>query len=39
MTEDNERMAITLTVNGQARSVDVEPDTPLLWVASRHARA
>ena len=25
------RMAITLTVNGQARSVDVEPDTPLLW--------
>jgi len=25
-------MAITLAVNGQARSVDVEPDTPLLWV-------
>jgi isoquinoline 1-oxidoreductase alpha subunit len=25
-------MALTLTVNGQARSVDVEPDTPLLWV-------
>ena len=25
------RMAITLTVNGQARSLDVEPDTPLLW--------
>jgi isoquinoline 1-oxidoreductase alpha subunit len=25
-------MAITLTVNGQARSVDVEPETPLLWV-------
>ena len=25
-------MAITLTVNGQTRSVDVEPDTPLLWV-------
>ncbi len=24
-------MAITLTVNGQARSIDVEPDTPLLW--------
>ena len=24
-------MAITLTVNGQARSLDVEPDTPLLW--------
>ena len=25
-------MAITLTVNGQASTVDVEPDTPLLWV-------
>ncbi len=25
-------MAITLTVNGRAHSVDVEPDTPLLWV-------
>ena len=25
-------MAITLTVNGQAHTVDVEPDTPLLWV-------
>ena len=25
-------MAITLTVNGETRSVDVEPDTPLLWV-------
>ena len=25
-------MPITLTVNGHARSVDVEPDTPLLWV-------
>ncbi|HSB54630.1 MAG TPA: (2Fe-2S)-binding protein [Gemmatimonadales bacterium] len=23
---------ITLSVNGQARSVDVEPETPLLWV-------
>lgn len=23
---------ITFTVNGQARSVDVEPETPLLWV-------
>jgi isoquinoline 1-oxidoreductase alpha subunit len=23
---------ITFTVNGQARSVDVEPSTPLLWV-------
>ena len=25
-------MATTLTVNGQTRTVDVEPDTPLLWV-------
>ena len=25
-------MAITLTVNGQAQTLDVEPDTPLLWV-------
>ena len=25
-------MAITLNVNGQTRTVDVEPDTPLLWV-------
>ncbi|MEL6372904.1 MAG: (2Fe-2S)-binding protein [Pseudomonadota bacterium] len=25
-------MAIKLTVNGQPRTVDVEPDTPLLWV-------
>ena len=25
-------MAISLTVNGRTRSVDVEPDTPLLWV-------
>ena len=24
-------MAISFTVNGQARSLDVEPDTPLLW--------
>ena len=24
-------MAITLTVNGQVRTLDVEPDTPLLW--------
>ena len=23
---------ITITINGAARSVDVEPDTPLLWV-------
>ena len=25
------RMAITLTVNGQLRTLDIEPDTPLLW--------
>ena len=25
------RMAITLTVNGTERSLDVEPDMPLLW--------
>jgi isoquinoline 1-oxidoreductase alpha subunit len=25
-------MPITITVNGEQRSVDVEPDTPLLWV-------
>ncbi|MDI4655822.1 (2Fe-2S)-binding protein [Xanthobacter autotrophicus] len=25
-------MAVTLTVNGQARTVDADPDTPLLWV-------
>ena len=24
--------AITLTVNGRRHSVDVPPDTPLLWV-------
>jgi len=25
-------MAITLKVNGQARQIDVDPETPLLWV-------
>ena len=25
-------MAIKLTVNGKVHSVDVSPDTPLLWV-------
>ncbi|MCF3972126.1 (2Fe-2S)-binding protein [Paracoccus salsus] len=25
-------MTITFTVNGEERSVDVDPDTPLLWV-------
>ncbi len=24
-------MAITLTVNGQQRTLDIDPDTPLLW--------
>ena len=24
-------MAITLTVNGQPRTLDIDPDTPLLW--------
>ncbi|OFW21483.1 MAG: (2Fe-2S)-binding protein [Acidobacteria bacterium RIFCSPLOWO2_02_FULL_65_29] len=24
-------MAITIAVNGQARTVEIEPDTPLLW--------
>lgn len=24
-------MAITITVNGQTHSLDIEPDTPLLW--------
>ena len=27
---------ISLTVNGQARTVDVEPATPLLWVIREH---
>jgi len=25
-------MALTITINGQEHSVDVEPETPLLWV-------
>ena len=25
-------MAIKLTVNGKSHEVDVDPDTPLLWV-------
>jgi isoquinoline 1-oxidoreductase alpha subunit len=29
-------MKYTLTVNGQSRSVDVAPDTPLLWVLRDH---
>ncbi len=30
-SEGDDPMAITLTVNGQTRALDVEPDTPLLW--------
>lgn len=29
-------MAITLTVNGQMRSLEVEPDMPLLWAIREH---
>jgi isoquinoline 1-oxidoreductase alpha subunit len=29
-------MAIQLSVNGQAHEVDVDPDTPLLWVLRDH---
>jgi aerobic-type carbon monoxide dehydrogenase small subunit (CoxS/CutS family) len=29
-------MKYTLTVNGQSRSVDVAPETPLLWVLRDH---
>jgi len=28
--------AIAFTVNGKAANVDVEPDTPLLWVVREH---
>jgi len=31
-------MAIDLTVNGVRHSVDVAPDTPLLWVIREHLR-
>ena len=27
---------ITLTVNGKTHTLDVEPDTPLLWVLRDH---
>jgi len=34
-----ERMAaIAFTINGKAVSVDVEPDTPLLWVIREHLK-
>jgi isoquinoline 1-oxidoreductase alpha subunit len=29
-------MPVSLTVNGQLQSVDVDPDTPLLWVLRDH---
>ena len=29
-------MQVSFQVNGQARSVDVEPDTPLLWILREH---
>jgi isoquinoline 1-oxidoreductase alpha subunit len=29
-------MAITLTINGKAHTVDVDPSTPLLWVLRDH---
>jgi hypothetical protein len=29
-------MAITLSVNGASHTVDVDPDTPLLWVLRDH---
>jgi isoquinoline 1-oxidoreductase alpha subunit len=30
--------AITLTINGKAATVEVEPDTPLLWVVREHLK-
>jgi aerobic-type carbon monoxide dehydrogenase small subunit (CoxS/CutS family) len=30
--------AISLTVNGKAATVEVEPDTPLLWVVREHLK-
>jgi len=30
--------AIALTVNGKAATVEVEPDTPLLWVVREHMK-
>ena len=29
-------MAVAFTVNGTAQSVDVDADTPLLWVVREH---
>ena len=32
-------MQVSFQVNGQARSIDVEPDTPLLWILRSHLGA
>lgn len=29
-------MSVTLTISGTNKTVDVEPDTPLLWVIRDH---
>ena len=29
-------MQVSFQVNGEAQSVDVEPDTPLLWILREH---
>ena len=31
-------MAVSVNINGRAASVDVEPDTPLLWVVREHLK-
>ena len=31
-------MPVGVTINGKAASVDVEPDTPLLWVVREHLK-
>src|SRR2546423_15486617 len=31
-------MPVGFTINGKAASVDVEPDTPLLWVVREHLK-
>lgn len=31
-------MAISLTVNGEKHAIDVDPDTPLLWVIRDHLK-
>jgi isoquinoline 1-oxidoreductase alpha subunit len=34
----NRIMAVALTINGKAVSVDAQPDTPLLWVIREHLK-